>query len=99
MPLLILCFHLLVMHFTDLFFDTRVGVVEFQFDRLVNAAPAGYHVAVCDEPDSCFGFAMEEKQGEWRIASTKQLPEWITDFESLLSDSIHHHLARKSGHN
>jgi hypothetical protein len=87
------------MHFTDLFYDTRVGVVEFHFDRVGNSIATGYHVAVCDVPNSCFDFSMQEQQGEWHITDTKQLPEWVTDFESLLSDSIHHHLARKSGYN
>lgn len=87
------------MYFTDLFYDSRVGVVEFHFDRVGSSIAAGYHVAVCDERNSCFDFSMQEQQGEWRITEKVQLPEWITDFESLLSDSIHHYLERKSGHN
>ena len=91
---LIILSQIRIMHFTDLFYDTRVGVVEFHFDRVGNSLATGYHVAVCDEPNSCFDFSMRQRQGAWHITKTKQLPVWIVDFESLLSDSIYNHLAR-----
>jgi hypothetical protein len=74
--------------FTEMFYDTRVGVVEFHFERVGYPTTTGYKVAVITGTHKTYNLIMQEVEGQWKITEASRLPVWITDFQTLLSDSI-----------
>lgn len=77
--------------FTETFYDTQAGVLEFHFERVGNPSTTAYKVAVIAGPNKTFNFTMKEYDGKWKITDAF-LPGWIMNFEEELSDSIcaHH---------
>ena len=82
--------------FTETFYDTQAGVLEFHFERVGYPTTTGYKVAVIAGPDKTYNFIMEENDGKWKIADMTKLPGWITSFEEQLSDSICAHHKRSA---
>lgn len=80
--------------FTEMFYDTNLGVIEFHFERVGNPSTTGYHVAVSNGINSTYEFFMQMNEDEWEIMQPWKLPEWIVNYEGLLSDSIKAHLTR-----
>lgn len=80
--------------FTEMFYDTNWGVIEFHFERIGNPATTGYDVAVIRSTNKTYNFTMLELNGKWRMIDTSQLPKWLMEFEDLLSDSIKAHLTK-----
>lgn len=78
--------------FTETFYDTQEGILEFHFERVGHPTTTGYKVAVIVGPDKTYNFIMEEGDGKWNIVDAAKLPDWIRSFEEELSDSIcaHH---------
>lgn len=78
--------------FTEAFYDTQAGVLEFHFERVGYPTTTGYKVAVIVSPDKTYNFVMAEGEGKWNIVDASKLPAWINSFEEELSDSIcaHH---------
>ena len=81
--------------FTEMFYDTRIGILEAHFERVGYPSTTGYNVAVIAGLNRTYNFTMQKKEGSWKITHASKLPSWITDFESLLSDSICAHLTRQ----
>jgi hypothetical protein len=82
--------------FTEMFYDTKLGVIEFHFERMGNSSTTGYHVAVSSGTDNAYDFLMRENEVEWKIVESPKIPGWIVEYESLLSDSIKAHLTRSA---
>lgn len=80
--------------FTEMFYDTNLGMIEFHFERIGNPSTTGYEVAVIRSTSKTYNFTMIELNGRWRMIDTSQFPRWLTEFEDLLSDSIKAHLTR-----
>ncbi|HWI92636.1 MAG TPA: hypothetical protein VNT20_15275 [Flavisolibacter sp.] len=78
--------------FTETFYDTQAGVLEFHFERVGYPTTTGYKVAVIVGPDETYNFVMKESDEKWKIVDMAKLPAWINNFEEELSDSIcaHH---------
>jgi hypothetical protein len=78
--------------FTESFYDTQAGILEFHFERVGYPTTTGYKVAVIISPDKTYNFTMQEEGEKWIIINASLLPEWIRNFETELSDSIcaHH---------
>jgi hypothetical protein len=78
--------------FTESFYDTQAGILEFHFERVGYPTTTGYKLAVIISPDKTFNFTMQEEGEKWNIVNASLLPEWIRNFEEELSDSIcaHH---------
>lgn len=80
--------------FTEMFYDTNWGMIEFHFERVGNPSTTGYDVAVIRSTSKTYNFTMLELNGKWRMIDTSQLPKWLMEFEDLLSDSIKAHLTK-----
>lgn len=78
--------------FTETFYDTQSGILEFHFERVGYPSTTGYKVAVIEGPNRTYNFVMQEKGEGWHIVEASNLPAWIMNFEEELSDSIcaHH---------
>jgi hypothetical protein len=80
--------------FTEMFYDTKLGVIEFHFERVGNPTTTGYHVAVIGGTIKTYNFTMLELNSKWRMIDTSELPKWLIEFEDVLSDSVKAHLTR-----
>jgi hypothetical protein len=80
--------------FTEMFYDTKQGVIEFHFERVGNPSTTGYDVAVIRGTGKTYNFTVLELNGKWRMIDTSELPKWLLEFEDVLSDSIKAHLTR-----
>ena len=78
--------------FTESFYDTQSGVLEFHFERVGYPSTTAYKVAVIIGPNKTYNFTMKENGSKWKIVDASSLPSWIMNFEEELSDSIcaHH---------
>jgi hypothetical protein len=82
--------------FTEMFYDTRIGILEAHFERFGYPSTTGYHVAIIAGLNRTYNFTMQKNEKDWKITEACRLPVWITDFESSFSDSICAHLTRQS---
>ena len=80
--------------FTEIFYDTEHGIIEFHFERVGNPSTTGYHIAVSAGTAKPFDFIMKKKEGRWKLANATELPDWIQAMEEVLSDSISAHFLR-----
>lgn len=78
--------------FTETFYDTQAGVLEFHFERVGYPSTTGYKVAVIAGANQTYNLTMQEEDEKWIIVNATLLPGWIRNFEGALSDSIcaHH---------
>lgn len=78
--------------FTETFYDTQAGVLEFHFERVGYPSTTAYKIAVIAGPNKTYNFVMQESEGKWKIIDALNLPVLIRNFEEELSDSIcaHH---------
>ena len=70
--------------FTETFYDTQAGVLEFHFERVGYPSTTGYKVAVIVGADKTHNFTMQEEGEKWTIINASLLPEWVRNFESVL---------------
>jgi hypothetical protein len=82
--------------FTETLYDTKLGVIEFHFERVGSPSTTGYYVAVIGSTSKTYNFTMLELNGKWRMIDTSQLPKWLVEFEDVLSDSIKAHITRNA---
>lgn len=85
--------------FTEMFYDTKLGMIEFHFERIGNPSTTGYHVAFIRSTGKTYNFTMLELNGKWRMIDTSDFPRWLIEFEDVLSDSIKAHLSRSAAVN
>lgn len=72
----------------------QADVFEVQFERIESFSARMYNMMVVIDGIKTYNFKMCESNGVWKIEDKSQLPAWIIDFESLLSDSILSHKAK-----
>ena len=82
--------------FTETFYDTQCGVLEFHFERVGYPSTIAYKVAVITGPNKTYNFTMQHSNGKWIIVDSTKLPVWILNFEEELSDSVHAHHQKTS---
>jgi hypothetical protein len=80
--------------FTEMFYDTKLGAIEFHFERVDSPSARGYHVVVSCGTANIYDFLMWENKTEWKFVQPSRVPEWVGEYETLLSDSIKAHLMR-----
>lgn len=82
--------------FTETFYDTHCGLLEFHFERVGYPSTTAYKVAVIAGPNKTYNFVMQHSEGKWNIVDKSKLPRWIINFEEELSDSVYAHRLQTS---